>query len=69
VRNRNRKPAWRGCPPEKENHFQCIAYKDNGRLCKQPAVVLDPVRGGFVCQRHAVALVQTLRVEGAGVKP
>jgi hypothetical protein len=55
----------RGCPDERETHYQCIAYKENGRLCKQPAMTLDPARGGFVCERHKAKLIDSLRTEAA----
>lgn len=31
---------------------QCIAYDDHGDLCRRPATVLDPTRGGMVCELH-----------------
>lgn len=31
---------------------ECIAYNDNGDLCRRPATVLDPARGGMVCDLH-----------------
>jgi len=60
---KNRKTCWRGCPTERENHFQCIAYKKNGRLCRKPAVTFDPARGGFICERHRRELVEGLTLE------
>jgi hypothetical protein len=31
----------------------CIAYREDGRICGEPAMVLDLQRGGMVCDRHA----------------
>jgi hypothetical protein len=31
----------------------CIAYKEDGTLCREPATQLDRQRGGMVCQAHA----------------
>jgi hypothetical protein len=31
----------------------CIVYRDDGTLCRAPAAILDPQRGGMVCVRHA----------------
>ena len=31
----------------------CIAYTDDESLCRKPATVLDPERGGMVCDGHA----------------
>jgi len=33
-------------------HLQCIAYKDDGSICRQPATILDEQRGGMVCEAH-----------------
>jgi hypothetical protein len=30
----------------------CIAYRDDGTLCREPATILDPQRGGMVCWQH-----------------
>ena len=30
----------------------CIAYQDEGRLCRAPAAILDHQRGGMVCLQH-----------------
>jgi hypothetical protein len=30
----------------------CIAYQDDGRLCRAPAAILDHQRGGMVCLQH-----------------
>jgi hypothetical protein len=30
----------------------CIAYQDDGSLCRAPANILDHQRGGLVCLRH-----------------
>jgi hypothetical protein len=30
----------------------CLAYQPDGSLCRQPATILDPERGGLVCWRH-----------------
>ena len=32
----------------------CLAYTDDGRLCRAPASILDPQRGGPVCLEHAL---------------
>lgn len=31
---------------------RCIAYTESGNICRKPATILDPVRGGMVCERH-----------------
>jgi hypothetical protein len=31
----------------------CLAYQDDGTLCRAPAAILDHQRGGLVCLRHA----------------
>jgi hypothetical protein len=31
----------------------CIASRDDGRVCRTPATVIDPARGGVVCPAHA----------------
>jgi hypothetical protein len=33
----------------------CIAYRDDGTLCRAPAPILNPERGGLVCWRHDMA--------------
>jgi hypothetical protein len=30
----------------------CIAYQENGQLCRAPANILDHQRGGLVCLQH-----------------
>ena len=30
----------------------CIAYTEDGTICRQPATVLDVRRGGMVCDAH-----------------
>jgi len=60
---RNRQRVWRGCPVERETHFQCGAYKENGRLCQKPANNLDPQRGCFVCDAHHAINVAKLKQE------
>jgi hypothetical protein len=30
----------------------CIAYQDDGSLCRAPATLLDHQRGGMVCLQH-----------------
>jgi hypothetical protein len=37
----------------------CIAYQDDGRLCRAPAAILDHQRGGLVCLQHAPEDVAT----------
>ncbi len=32
---------------------RCIAYRDDGRICGAPAMVVDVQRGGMVCRKHA----------------
>jgi len=54
----------KGCP--EDNFMKCFAYDENGRLCNQPATKLDPVRGCYVCQKHANESVNRLLREGAG---
>src|SRR2546426_235155 len=36
-------------------HLQCIAYTDTGRLCRQPATLIDVQRGGMMCAAHTSA--------------
>jgi len=33
--------------------MKCWAYDENGNLCGQPAVTVDPQRGCTVCRQHA----------------
>jgi hypothetical protein len=33
----------------------CIAYRDDGTLCRAPASILDHQRGGMVCLQHVPA--------------
>lgn len=30
----------------------CVAYRDDGTLCRRPAVAVDRQRGGIVCAEH-----------------
>ena len=30
----------------------CIAYQDDGTICRAPATILDHQRGGMVCLQH-----------------
>jgi hypothetical protein len=30
----------------------CIAYQDDGTICRAPATILDYQRGGMVCLQH-----------------
>lgn len=53
----------RGCPTDRETHYQCIAIKGDGRLCRKPAGTYDPARGGFICERHSISLIAELRAE------
>jgi len=32
---------------------QCVAYREDGKLCREVATVLDTQRGGMVCEKHA----------------
>lgn len=34
----------------------CIAYLEDGRICRKKAVVLDIQRGGMICLEHAATL-------------
>lgn len=36
----------------RERWPKCIAYREDGRLCGAPAVILDQQRGGMVCRLH-----------------
>jgi hypothetical protein len=38
--------------PERNRTPACIAYRDDGTLCRAPATILDLERGGLVCWRH-----------------
>ena len=31
----------------------CLAYREDGRICGEPATVLDTQRRGMVCEAHA----------------
>lgn len=43
-----------GEPMEDHKTFPfCIAYKEDGTICRQPATRLDIQRGGMVCDAHA----------------
>lgn len=42
--------AWLGDSPYRQ--AICIAYLDNGDLCRKPASYIDPTRGGMVCDEH-----------------
>lgn len=44
--------------------IHCIAYRDDGALCRAPARVLDVQRGGFVCDLHAPEVPDSFRVAG-----
>ena len=33
-------------------HLQCIAYKEDGTICREPATILGQQRGGMVCEAH-----------------
>ena len=54
---------YRGEPEEREKHYRCIAYQANGRLCKKPAIYLDPARGWFICERHHSERVAQVKAE------
>jgi hypothetical protein len=30
----------------------CLASRDDGTLCREPATIPDPERGGLVCWQH-----------------
>ena len=32
--------------------IHCIAYRDDGSLCRRHATILDVQRGGMVCAAH-----------------
>lgn len=42
----------------------CIAYLEDGTICRQPASVLDMERGGMVCEAHAPGAPRRCRVCG-----
>lgn len=44
-------PNRRNC--FKEPEMKCWAYDENGNLCGQPVVTVDPQRGCTVCRQHA----------------
>lgn len=31
---------------------ECIAYRDDGSVCRRPAIAVDRTRGGAVCGEH-----------------
>ncbi|TSC67295.1 MAG: hypothetical protein G01um101466_746 [Parcubacteria group bacterium Gr01-1014_66] len=38
---------------EERNVFpSCIAYREDGSMCRHPATILDTRRGGMVCAAH-----------------
>jgi hypothetical protein len=37
----------------------CIAYRVDGRVCREPAHIVDRQRGGLVCAAHAPAAAAT----------
>jgi hypothetical protein len=41
--------------PKRARTPTCIAYHDDGTLCRQPATTLDHQRGSMVCWRHDAA--------------
>jgi hypothetical protein len=46
----------------------CIAYEDDGRVCRRPAAILDKERGGMVCEKHRPRAV-TLSGNGSQSTP
>ena len=38
----------------RRGHISCIAYREDGDICGQPATVLDRQRHGMVCTAHAL---------------
>jgi hypothetical protein len=32
--------------------YYCIAYREDGTVCREPAPILDQQRGGMVCEEH-----------------
>jgi len=61
---KDRPICFHGCPTERE--LTCFAYKPDGRLCGEPAVAVDPVRGCFICHRHLDERVEELKGKEAG---
>jgi hypothetical protein len=41
---------------------RCIAYQDDGTLCRAPASILDHQRGGMVCLQHVPADVAKVEI-------
>lgn len=37
---------------EYKNAPPCIAYNENGNVCRAPALYLDKKRGGMICYKH-----------------
>lgn len=35
----------------------CLVYREDGRVCREPATILDRQRHGLVCAAHAPAAV------------
>lgn len=45
---------------------RCIAYREEGRICGEPAPILDPQRGGHVCRLHQPDLPAYLSISHEG---
>jgi len=43
-------------------NFYCIAYREDGTLCGEPAKHLDIQRGGLVCDEHQPTRSQNAEV-------
>jgi hypothetical protein len=37
----------------------CVAYREDGQVCREPARLVDRQRGGLVCAVHALAAAAT----------
>ena len=48
---------------ERKNAPPCIAYKENGNICKAPALYLDKKRGGMICFKHETERIQMERLK------
>lgn len=51
-RIRMRRVVARGWFNNSRPQALCIAYLEDGKLCRQPASFIDPARGGMVCEEH-----------------
>ena len=37
---------------------KCIAYNEDGTICRRPATALDKKRGGMICTEHYVVTLE-----------